>query len=215
MCLPRKSTVSESVWSDPGVNTLTPWLKASPHCGNAIFQALKWEVEASLVLGFSWYRKEREMAELARKQGQNWRMMVLVLLLPCKREKGIRMMSQVSLLAWGGLEVGTLDHSLTPISASAVAAADLFMSKVCCQYRWCLYHGCFLICFLKHPPTLSVPKVYSILPALIPFLFCFALRDIQHSFISLQTQLNRHIVFKDIKNTFWGLIVTFQLCLLH
>lgn len=73
------------------------------------------------------------MAELPRKLGQNKRMMSLVLPLPWKRYKGIRMLSQLGLLAGGGLEVGALDHSLTPALASAVA--DLFMSKVCCQYR--------------------------------------------------------------------------------
>lgn len=87
------------------------------------------------------------------------------------------MLSQPGLLAWGVLGIGALDHSLTLTSTSEVAAADLFISKAYCQYRWCWYHGCccFLICCLKQPPTLSATEVYSVLPVLIPFfvLFCF------------------------------------------
>ena len=51
-------------------------------------------MEARLDLGFSWHRKVREMAELPREQGENWRTLALLLLLPRERYKGISVLTQ-------------------------------------------------------------------------------------------------------------------------
>lgn len=51
-------------------------------------------MQARLDLEFSWHRKGREMAELAREQGENWRILALLLLVPQERYKGIRVLTQ-------------------------------------------------------------------------------------------------------------------------
>lgn len=51
-------------------------------------------MQARLDLEFSWHRKGREMAELAREQGENWRILALLLLVPRERYKGIRVLTQ-------------------------------------------------------------------------------------------------------------------------
>lgn len=56
-----------------------------------------------------------------------------------------------------------------------------------------------------------MPNDHSVLPVLIPFLFCFALRDIFNTHLyPCKVSCKDTWLLKGFKNTFWGLIVTIQ-----